>query len=56
VEVKSVAPSGDMTTKWILLYEKNKNPIKIDGRNHHMKDKRERQRMVKQHIGPLEPN
>jgi hypothetical protein len=45
VELKSVAPSGDMTTKWILLYEKSKNSIKTDGRNHHMKDKREGQMM-----------
>ncbi len=52
VEVKSVAPSDGMTTKWILLYEKNKNSIKIDGWNHHMKDKREGQRMAKQPIGP----
>ncbi len=43
VEVKSVAPSDDMTTKWIILHEKNKNPIKTDGENHHMKDKREGQ-------------
>jgi hypothetical protein len=43
VEVKSVASSGDMMTKWILLYEKSKNPIKTDGRSHCMKDKREGQ-------------
>jgi hypothetical protein len=54
VEVNSVARSGDMTTKWILLYEKNKNPIRIDGWNHHMKDKREGQRMAEQPIGPWE--
>jgi len=53
VEVKSVAPSGDTTTKWIFPYEKNKISIKIDGWNHHMKDKREGQRMAKQPIGPM---
>jgi len=51
MEVKSVAPCGDMTTKWILLYEQNKNPIKTDGWNNHMKDKREGQMMG----SPLEP-
>ncbi len=56
VEVKSVAPSGDIATKWILLYEKNKNPIKINGWKHHMKDKRQGQRMAKRHVGPSEPN
>jgi hypothetical protein len=43
-----------MTSKWILLYEKSKNPIRIDGWNHHMKGKREGQRMAKQPIGPWE--
>jgi hypothetical protein len=28
VEAKFIAPSGAMKTKWILLYEENKNPIK----------------------------
>jgi hypothetical protein len=56
MEVKSVAPCGDMTTKWILLYEQNKNPIKIDGRNHCMKNKREGQRIAKQCVRLLEPN
>jgi hypothetical protein len=40
VEAKLVAPSGVMNTKWILLYEKNKNPIKIDGQTIRGKTKR----------------
>ncbi len=53
MELKSVAPSGDMMTKWILLYEKSKNSIKTDGWNHHMKDKREGQ-MMRRPIGTKE--
>jgi len=47
VEAKSVAPSGAMKINWILLYEENKNPIKIDGRNYHRKDKKEGQKKAK---------
>jgi hypothetical protein len=44
VEAKLIAPSGVMETKWILLYEENKNPIRIDDWNYHRKDKKEGQR------------
>ncbi len=47
VEAKSVAPSDAMKTKWILFYEENKNPIKMDGQNYHRKDKKEGQRKAK---------
>jgi hypothetical protein len=47
VEAKSVAPSGAMKTKWILFYEENKNPIKMDGQNYHRKDQKEGQRKAK---------
>ncbi len=55
VEAKSVAPSGAMKTKWILFYEENKNPIKMDGQNYHRKDQKEGQRKAKWHVGPQEP-
>jgi hypothetical protein len=30
VEAKLIAPSGVMKAVWILVYEENKNPIRID--------------------------
>jgi len=57
---RDVTSSGGQSQLYLVViwppsgfYEKNKNPIKIDGWNHRMKDKRGGQRMAKWRCRPI---